>query len=80
MATSGQGGANCDPASPNRSDGATGPHGASSLKMPLRRHALHFVVETQRVGDPARLRVHAGEPRGDDPRAAARERVLLVCR
>ena len=35
MATSGQGGANCEPGWPKRSDGATGPHGASSLQMPF---------------------------------------------
>jgi hypothetical protein len=35
MATAGHGGANCEPGSPKRSEGATGPHGAAYFQIPL---------------------------------------------
>ena len=44
------------------------------LEDPARMHLLPFDRETQRVGDTARLRIHADFPVGDDPRAGAGKR------
>ena len=49
-----------------------GSPGRRRLPYPARRDVLHLVVEAERVGDAARLHVHAGLAVGDDPARQAR--------
>ncbi len=77
MATSGHGGAKMRAGFAEALRRGDRPPRRQQLEDALRTHRLHLVVETERIGDAARLRVHAGGARGEDPRAAARERALI---
>ena len=67
MATSGHGGANCEPACAKALRGRHRPPWRQQPADARRRHVLHVVVEAQRIGDAARLHVHAGRARREDP-------------